>query len=145
MTHTTSASLSVERICYTEETGIDKFVRTEDFRLGAVTDLTVGRSGFPIPKGERRWEIFAKHRQRFHFKKQYLFFTGGFDTQGFDQNNILSFTTRYYNKMVKRMTLALNLTLDYAWDLETSRQFLLGGDNGLRGYRRGNSVGINAF
>ena len=132
---TLSIGGSVEKFNFSKETQIDKFVRTEDITVGRKTTLEVGRAGFPIPIGVKRFEILFKHKQVLQFRdNQYLFLNGKIDSW-FEKNTILAIRTRYYNQIARWSTIAFNFELDHAWDLEETRQFLLGGDSGLRGYK----------
>ena len=132
--YATEAGISVEKHKFKEETQIDKFVLTEDFTLGPTTRLFVGRAGFPIPKGVKRWEIDFEHKHNFQlWTSQFLFLTGGFETL-FTRDTILSLITKFYQKAFWRQTFAVHWDFRYAWDLEASSQFVIGGESGLRGY-----------
>lgn len=133
LVHSMTLTTSFENVSFVEETQIDKFVRTEDLTLGNVTSMSLGRTGFPIPQGARRFQLSATRTEAHRFfDKQYVFLTLRFQTL-FEKDTIASLRLRYYNKMTKRQTLACNFAFDYADNLE-ARQFLLGGDSGLRGY-----------
>jgi outer membrane protein assembly factor BamA len=130
-----SLGFSIEKHNFTKDTHIDHFKRTEDFTMGRETSVTIGYAGFPIPIGIRRFEYKIGHEQAFNFgKEQYLFTNISLRSQT-EQNTIFSFNIRHYWQTAKWQTFAINIDFDHAWDLEESRQFLLGGDNGLRGYK----------
>lgn len=132
--HTTSARLSLDNLDFIEEKRIDKFSRTEDLTLGNSTSITFGRSGFPVTVGVERFELsFSRREAHRIFTEQYLFAVLSFQTL-FEKDTIGSVRLQYYNKLLPQQTLAFNFELDYSEDLEVSRQFLLGGDSGLRGY-----------
>lgn len=136
--HSLTLTLSFENLSFVEEKRIDKFLRTEDLTLGRITRISLGRTGIPFPSGVRRWELNLLHREAHKiFNRQYLFATLGFVTQ-FEDNRlndtVTSLRLRYYNKLLPSQTLAFNFVLNYGNRLEESRQFLVGGDSGLRGY-----------
>jgi hemolysin activation/secretion protein len=110
-------------------------VRTEDFQFGSLTQVTVGRTGFPINKGVKRFELDFYHSSRFKISDDhFIFLAAGYETQ-FYKNTVTMGRLRYYNQMFLSQTLAFNLEMRFAQQLETSQQFLLGGDSGLRGFR----------
>jgi outer membrane protein assembly factor BamA len=134
LTYSTFVSFTLQGHSFAKDTTINRFIRTEDFTLGRTTTLTVGRAGFPIPKGKKRWDLVVQHRQRFRLSRgHYLFLTAGYETE-FYRNTIFHFFTRYFQKIFWHQTLAFNFELKVARELEESSQFLLGGDSGLRGY-----------
>ena len=131
----TSVGFSFKGIRFAKDKRINNFKRTEDFTLGRNTSFTIGRSGFPVPIGVQRWEFVASHTHGHGFSNhQLLFWTASFRTQ-FDQNTIYSFDASYYNRLNSWNTLATNLEFSYAVDLQSSKQYTLGGDNGFRGFR----------
>ena len=132
--HALAVSGSLEFLGFVKERQIDRFVKTEDITLGSVTTLRLGRTGLPFPVGVRRFELNFTSRHTYRlWQRQYLLFLLGFQTL-FERDTIWSFRLRYYNRLSRRQTLAFNLEFDYGHNLERSRQFLLGGDSGLRGY-----------
>ena len=131
----TSIGFSVENQKFSKETHIDHFKRVEDITLGRKTGITIGKPGFPIPVGVDRWEISTYHNHAFQFSShQYLFAGAGFKSW-IEKNTILSASALYYWQASHLFTLALNTEFAYAWDLEEHRQFTLGGESGLRGYK----------
>ncbi|HEX9654823.1 MAG TPA: BamA/TamA family outer membrane protein [bacterium] len=132
--HTITSTLSLENVSFVEEKQLDNFQRTEDITLGNLTTISVGRSGLPIPEGVKRFEVSLRRReaQRF-FGKHYVVAIAAVQSL-FDKDTIASLRLQYYNKAFPSQTVALNFEFDYGIDLETSRQFILGGDTGLRGY-----------
>jgi hypothetical protein len=132
--HSLGLGFSFENLSFVEEKQIDKFLRTEDLTLGNITAFSLGRTGLPVPTGVKRFEFSARRREAHRiFDKQYLFAILGFQTL-FEKDTIGSLRLQYYNKLLRRQTLAFNLEFDYGIDLEQSRQFILGGETGLRGY-----------
>lgn len=132
--HATTLTVSRERISYVEDTRINKFVQTEDFQLGSTTSLSLGRTGFPFPRGVKRFEVAFSHHQAYQLaRKHYLFLTGSFDTL-FEKDTFLTLRSQYYFRYLAHQTLAVNVDLNLSRDMEEGTQFLLGGDSGLRGY-----------
>ncbi len=143
--HSTSLGASVENIGFAKGQKIDKFYRTEDFRMGWVASGSVTRTGFPVPRGIKRWELGLQYRYNFHFlKKHFLFSTVGYQTQ-FYNNTITSFLFKYYFRMLPWQTWAFNMNWSLARNLEESSQFLLGGDTNLRGFNAREFSGDKKF
>ena len=141
--HGTTLGLTLENISFVEQRRLDKFLRTEDLTLGNTTRFTIGRTGIPIAKGVQRFELLFRRREAHEIlNNQYLFATVGFQTL-FDKDTIVSLRLQYYNKLLPQQTIALNFEFDYTENLEASRQFLLGGDSGLRGYPAREFAGVH--
>jgi hypothetical protein len=117
-----------------EEKQLDNFQRVEDITLGNLTTLSIGRSGLPIPKDVKRFEASFQRREAHQFfEKHYIVGIAAVQSL-FEKDTIASMRLQYYSKAFRWQTLALNFEFDYGIDLESSRQFILGGDSGLRGY-----------
>ena len=120
---------------YTKETQIDNFERVEDIRLGYSTSLSVGKAGFPVAVGKDWFEFgFYNYYSTKIKQRNYLELLASYNSQEV-QNTIYRFRSNFYSKLNSWQTLAFNFSFKYAVDLEYSRQFLLGGDSGLRGYK----------
>jgi len=132
---TTSVGFSIESQRFTKETHIDQFQRIEDITLGRKSGITIGKAGFPIPVGVNRWEISTYHSHTFEFPHHQYLFGGASFSSWIEKNTILSLSSQYYWHASKLFTIAINVNFDYTWDLEEHRQFVLGGDSGLRGYK----------
>jgi outer membrane protein assembly factor BamA len=141
--HSMALATSFENLSFVKENRLDKFIRTEDLTLGSTTVISLGRTGIPFPKGVKRFELLVR-RQEAHqiFDKQYLFALLGFQTL-FEKDTILSLRLKYYNKLLRHQTWAVNLQFDYTEDLEAGRQFVVGGDSGLRGYDAREAGGVH--
>jgi outer membrane protein assembly factor BamA len=132
--HSTSLGGSIENIGYVKGQRIDRFYRTEDFRTGWVVSAGVTRTGFPIQKGIRRWEMGLAYSHNFYFARRHFIFSNvGYSTQ-FYNNTITSFSFKYFYRMFSWQTWAFNMNWLMARNLEESSQFLLGGDTNLRGF-----------
>ena len=133
LAHVIRLSGSIERTIYTETERINKFGRTEDIKNGRKTSGRVGRT-LPIEGKVDRWELGASHRERFAIgSHNFLEGSATFSTL-FDRDTILSFDGRCYNNAIPWLTFAGNAQFDYSWNLIETSQFLLGAENGLRGY-----------
>jgi outer membrane protein assembly factor BamA len=131
--YATSISIGRDNIRYVKTKQLDKFVTTEDFVMGRRTVLTVGRAGFPVAKGLKRWEFDVSHRQSHQFgPSRHLFANIGFEYEE-ARNEIVHGGVRYYHRLGLQ-TFSSNLIVKWAPRLEESKQFLLGGNSGLRGY-----------
>lgn len=133
--HGLTVGASIENLSFVKEKRIDRFLKTEDVTLGTITTLSLGRTGLPIARGVKRFELRATSRHaRQIAQRNYMIFIVGFQTL-FEKDTITSVRLQYYNKEFQHQTWALNFELDFGKNLEESRQFLLGGDSGLRGFR----------
>lgn len=128
---------------------IDRFERVEDFNLGADTTVdfllapsALGSTGTTLhvlanrsagvaynPLSFARWEVGLASR----VARNEL------------ANSLIRGEARYYSVLGSvftgdrywgRHTLAVGGTVDYGFELDADRQFLLGSDSGLRGYKR---------
>ena len=143
--HGLTATLTFENLNFAKEKQLDNFVRTEDLTLGRTTSLSFGRTGLPVPEGVKRFELSGRRREAHQLAtNQYLILILAAQTL-FEKDTIASLRLQYYHKWLRSQTLACNLEFDYGHDLEASRQFLLGGDSGLRGYRAREFAGDKLF
>ena len=60
-------------------------------------------------------------------------------------NTVVSARGQYYYRWMSWQTLALNVEFARGWDLDTSKQFILGGESGLRGYSARQFTGDKSF
>lgn len=135
LTLTSSVGLFYREEAWVKDKHIRKMTLTEDIQLGFNVGARIGRAGIPIPVGEEFWKFSGSYRHGFApAKHHYLFLSNEVSTED-DENTIVSAGGTYYYKLIPWQTLALNAKLDHAWNLESSRQFTLGGESGLRGFR----------
>ncbi len=128
---------------------IDRFERVEDFNLGADTTVdfllapsALGSTGTTLhllanksagiaydPLSFMRWEFGAATRM----------------SRNELANSLIRGEARYYSVLgsvfmgdrhLGRHTLAIGATADYGFELDGDRQFMLGAESGLRGYKR---------
>ncbi len=141
----TSLALSYEHIRWVEATRIRKMTLVEDVRLGWTLAGNFGRAGFPVPTGVRRFEGGGSYQHAVRFaEKHFLFLAASGSTQG-DQNASVSASGEFYGRWLSFMTLALKSSFSHAWNLDPSKQFVLGGDNGLRGFPARRFTGDKSF
>jgi outer membrane protein assembly factor BamA len=143
--YNTTISLLKENISYVKDTRIDKIERVEDIELGRNTSISLGRAGFPVSNGIKRWEIDVWGSQSFRFgnKRQYLDLGERYSSLE-TKDTILALAGQYYNKL-KHQTLAFNVEFSHGQDLEEGTQFILGGGSGLRGYGAREFTGDKSF
>ena len=142
LAYTTTAEISREHRSFVVERRINKLGRKEDLTLGNNSSLAIGRAGFPIPKGEKRWDFHASHAHVVRLgEHQYLFLNVGFNTKVV-RDTIVSFGARWYD-IFGWHTLAAKLSGKFSNDLDRGSQFTLGADNGLRGYPARQFTGVS--
>lgn len=127
---------------------VDRFERTEDFNLGRDIKLRLGYAPefldsygntiLSAARYQRGWKLSASH-----FLRQELSCSTRTQHDRFN-NTILRGNWRYYDVLGERYignvsigshTLASSLLMDYGLDLDEDAQFVLGAENGLRGYK----------
>ena len=126
---------------------IDRFDRVEDYNLGveySVNSLLAPRVLGSI--GDTY--LFSANRSQGHklsadsFMRGELGFASRFDSDGM-ANTLYRGEFKYYNvlgakyikdRFIGRHTLAFSFYVDYADKLDKDREFLIGGDNAIRGY-----------
>ncbi len=133
-TLTSSAGLFLREERWVEAERIRKMTITEDLELGFNIGGRVGRAGFPVPEGEKRWKLSGSYRHAVSpSHHQYLFFSSGVRSE-VDRNTVVFARGEYYLNGFEWQTFAFNVRFARAWKLESSRQFSLGGNSGLRGF-----------
>lgn len=127
---------------------IDRFDRVEDYNLGE--EVSVNSHFAPDFLGSRgNTYLFSANRSEGRKFSDSSFARGEFgvasriDSDGF-ANTLARTELRYYNVLgslstqrlwLGRHTMASSFFLDYGDDLDADREFLLGADNALRGYK----------
>lgn len=115
-----------------EFTYLNKMGLTEDNWLGFSYGANVGY-GIPVEDGFELWDIGAHLTHNTTFKHQQLLKTILNINSEVVRNTIALANVRYYKKF-SRHTVATRFKVNLGWDLDSSRQFTLGADSGLRGY-----------
>ena len=117
---------------WVKNTYIDKLGITEDDWLGLRYGGNVGY-GIPVGDGSELWDtrIFVtKHTALAH--EQLLLLDAAVSSEVV-QNTIVYGSAKYY-KTFSRHTLAMRFMTKLGYELDSSKQFQLGADSGLRGY-----------
>jgi outer membrane protein assembly factor BamA len=142
---TASVALFKRGESFVKEKRIQKMTITEDIRLGYNVGVRLGRSGFPIPEGDKEWTMSGLYHHAFQIEKgRYLFLDNRVSTL-IKRNTVLSLGGQYYHKWLPWQTLALNFRLRRSWNLDNTNQFALGGNSGLRGYKARRFNGDKSF
>ena len=126
---------------------IDRFDRVADYNLGNTLALTALLAPTLLGSSDNAGILSAKDSVGFHcsessFIRGELGAGSRVEGDGFS-NSLIRSEIKYYNVLglweprgiaLGRHTFAASLSLDYGTDLDLDREFLLGADNGLRGY-----------
>ena len=129
---TPSVSLSTEDISWDKFSYINKMGITEDYWLGLRYGGKLGY-GIPLEDGFELWDtrLHASNNTAF-VHKQLLKLRGNVSSEVV-RNTIVTASARYYKKF-SRHTVATRLSTKLGYELDSSKQFSLGANSGLRGY-----------
>lgn len=129
---TPSVGLDTENIKWAKYTRLNKMGITEDNWLGIRYGGKLGY-GIPVEDGFELWEtrVFASNNTAFAHK-QLLKLIGNVSSEVV-RNTIVLAAARYYKKFPGH-TVATRLSTKLGYELDSSKQFTLGADSGLRGY-----------
>jgi hypothetical protein len=136
-----------EKHDFDEVTYIDNFGRVEDIDLGYQAQMTFGWS--PKRLGSSREENYFSPKVALFSspaKNNFLFTDLCLDSywiRNHWEEVISEGSLRYYFKGFPHQTFALRLKGTLSWETQSSYQLLLGGDNGLRGYKANRFNGDN--
>lgn len=129
---TPSVGISKQNIGWTKQNFINKMGRAEDFSTGTTYG---GAAGWGIPIGDSlelyKARLYVVNKTEFR-NKQFLKLTA-VTTSEVVRNTFLSLDAKYY-KRFSRHTFAAHYLVKFGHELDSSRQFQLGADSGLRGY-----------
>jgi hypothetical protein len=129
---TPSVGISTGQNAWIKNTRIDKMGITEDDWTGYRYGGKLGY-GIPLENTQELWDTslyVVKNIAMSH--QQLLLFNAGISSQ-IVQNTFVRFGAKYYKKF-SRHTVAMSLKTNFGHDLDSSKQFQLGADSGLRGY-----------
>ena len=115
-----------------EFTYLNKMGLTEDNRLGSSYGGHVGY-GIPVEDGFELWDVGGFFSNDTSFKYKQLLKTMLSINSEVVRNTTALVNLRYYKKF-SRHTVATRFKANFGWELDSSRQFTLGADSGLRGY-----------
>jgi surface antigen Omp85-like protein len=128
-----SSDVAFERVSH-----LDRFDRFEDINLGNDWSAALGLS--PRFLGDEHNHLFISGRyERWFHLSPFTYtvteaFTSGRVLAGIGEDVITGFDFRHYYLGLPRQTLVVHLGHTWGHNLDGDRQFLLGGDTGLRGY-----------
>jgi hypothetical protein len=129
---TPSVGVSKQNIGWTHSTFLNKMGRTEDLSTGLSYGGTVG---WGIPVGDSlelyKARVFAVKNVVLK-NQQFLKLVAVVDSEVV-RNTFVSLSAKYYKKF-SRHTLAVHYLTKLGYELDSSNQFQLGADSGLRGY-----------
>ena len=137
---------------------IDRFDRPDDYDLG--NNFTAsGTTALKTLGSVRDTLLFnlnqtgGKQFDPSSFIRGEVGFTGRYNEDGFE-NNLLHAESKYFNVLgdlyakdifLGKHTLAFGYSMDYGYNLDKDREFLLGADEGLRGYDARTFTGDKRF
>ncbi len=123
---------STEDIRWVKNTYIDKMGIVEDDWLGVRSGAS-GGYGIPVGDGFELWDVGGYVAPNFAFRWEQLLLMSAVATSEIVRNTIVVGKIRYYKKF-EHHTVALHAKTKLGYELDSSRQFQLGADSGLRGY-----------
>jgi hypothetical protein len=129
---TPTIGVSTGKSRFVKNTFINKMGNVEDQWLGHKYG---GRLGYGIPLGDgfELWDTRAFVFKNMAFAHGQLLNLDTMVTSEVERNTFVNAKARYYKKF-SRHTVATNFKMNLGFELDSSRQFQLGADSGLRGY-----------
>ena len=129
---TPSFGISKQNISWAQSTFVNKMGRTEDYTAGLTYGGTVGW-GIPVGDSPELYKARVFAAKNITLKnRQFLKLVAVADSE-IVRNSFLSLSAKYYKKFSGH-TLAVHYLTKFGHELDSSRQFQLGADSGLRGY-----------
>jgi len=143
------ADLDITRNRFIELTRVNKMIRVEDFNLGPKFTLSPGYSPhqFTGTKDTTHLESTYEHNLLFqdtNFLTTKIFY-GGRDILREGQNKIMNLDGTYYYREKNWHTLVVHSRAEWGANLDADNQVILGGDNGLRAYKRDEFSGAKGW
>ena len=129
---TPSVGVSIQDVGWAQSTFVNKMGRTEDFSTGLTYGGTIGW-GIPVGDSPELYKANVYAVKNIAFKNQQLLKFLATVNSEIVRNTFLSLSAKYYKKFSKH-TLAVHYLTKFGYELDSSRQFQLGADSGLRGY-----------
>ena len=129
---TPAIGLSTEDVKFVKNSYINKMGRTEDNWVGLRYGGKVGY-GIPLEDGFELWNVatfISNNIAMAH--KQMLYLSAAVNSEVV-RNTVVGLNARYY-KNFSEHTVSTRFKSTLGYELDTSRQFTLGADSGLRGY-----------
>jgi len=129
---TPSVQVTKENVKWVKNTYINKMGPTEDDWLGVRYGGLLGY-GIPVENGFELWDVRANVTKNIGMThQQFLYMHAQVDSEVV-RNTTVYLNARYYKKFA-RHTVATRFLTKLGYKLDSSRQFTLGADSGLRGY-----------
>jgi len=126
--------LKRKKIHFSKDIRLKQFVVTEDLFLGTTYSGFLTKTAFPFDFGIDRFEYGLSFEWvLMPFKRSYLGINLDYYSKG-DVDEIYSFFIDFYSRITDNQTLAFYTQISFSDNLQPYKQFLLGGDDGLRGY-----------
>ena len=129
---TPSVSVDKEDISWDKFTYLNKMGIIEDNWLGLRYGGKLGY-GIPLEDGFELWDTRVHASRNTAFAHKQLLKLKGSVASEVVRNTTVSGAARYYKKF-SRHTVATRLSTKLGYELDSTRQFKLGADSGLRGY-----------
>ncbi len=128
-----------ENIRFHKVRGVTTFDRDEDINLGGSFIAEAGPTNEHTGATQRGWFGRARITKNFHFQENQVWFNSievdGRQEHDDVQNGVLRLQTQYYLlDWLPLHTASLRSEYVVSKNLDPEREFLLGGENGLRGY-----------
>jgi outer membrane protein assembly factor BamA len=129
---TPSISLSSGHSEWAKNTHINKMGITEDYWIGSRYGATVGY-GIPLEDSLELWKVTTYVTKSMAFENRQRLNLSASVNSEIVRNTYLILSAKYY-KNFSGHTLAMRVKTNIGYDLDSSKQFQLGADSGLRGY-----------
>jgi hemolysin activation/secretion protein len=129
---TPSIGLSTEDVKWMEHSYINKMGPTEDNWVGLRYGGKVGY-GIPLEDGFELWNVTTFITNNLSLAHQQLLYLSAAVSSEVVRNTVVGLNARYYKNFSKH-TVSTRFRSNLGYELDTSRQFTLGADSGLRGY-----------
>jgi hypothetical protein len=129
---TPTVGINTGKSSFVKKIYINKMGGTEDMWLGHKYG---GRAGYGIPLGDGfdLWDVRTFVFKNMKFAHDQLLFLDAMVSSEVERNTFVNAKVRYYKKFA-RHTVATNFKMNFGYELDSSKQFQLGADSGLRGY-----------
>ena len=129
---TPAIGLSTEDVKWMKHSFINKMGLTEDNWVGLRYGGKVGY-GIPLENGFKLWDVSTFISNNIAMAHKQMLYLNAAVNSEVVRNTVVGLNARYY-KGFPRHTIATRFRSNLGYELDTSRQFTLGADSGLRGY-----------
>ena len=129
---TPAIGLSTEDVKFVKNSYINKMGRTEDNWVGLRYGGKVGY-GIPLEDGFELWNVSTFISNNIAMAHKQMAYLSAAVNSEVVRNTVMGLNARYYKNFSKH-TVSTRFKSTLGYELDTSRQFTLGADSGLRGY-----------